>query len=199
MMIIASHYVDIGCHGRFSDGCVFQNSSLFVSLETGLLPDNGLIVADDAFPFKTYLLKPYKGARLTDKEKICNYRLSRARRIIESCFGILVSRFRIFEKPIALAPDKEVPLVKACIVLHNWLRKTNPSYLQPGSIDSENTTTGVITGGEWRQRPIPEGLVPLPILHTGNRSMISAQDVRNQYADYFTSSVGSVPWQVNYI
>ena len=60
-------YVDVGCNGRISDGGVFRHSSLSSALENndlnvpkermGFLPY--VVVADDAFPLKTYLTKPY--------------------------------------------------------------------------------------------------------------------------------------------
>ena len=65
-------YVNIGCNGRISDGGVFRNCDLYKELEEKRLniPDATLIhgmqspfpyviVADDAFPLKEYILKPY--------------------------------------------------------------------------------------------------------------------------------------------
>lgn len=46
-------YIDVGSNGSLSDGGVFRNCSLFEALESGLLPNNGVIVCDDAFPLKT--------------------------------------------------------------------------------------------------------------------------------------------------
>lgn len=92
-------YVNIGANGRNSDGGIFKNSKLRSDLENNLLPKGGFLVGDDAFPLKSYLLKPYSGTNLSTKQKIFNYRVSRARRIVENAFGILASRFRIFQKP----------------------------------------------------------------------------------------------------
>ena len=74
-------YVDIGCNGRVADGGVFKNSALFAALENKSLnipsprpmKDNTpplpyMIVADDAFPLKEYIQKPYSQVGLT-KEK----------------------------------------------------------------------------------------------------------------------------------
>lgn len=83
-------YINIGCYGRQSDGGVLRQSSLFRALENGFLPDGGCVVGDDAFPLKTYLLKPFSNVTLSKEQKVFNYLLSRARRIVENAFGILV-------------------------------------------------------------------------------------------------------------
>ena len=59
-----------------------------------------MIVGDDAFPLKTYLMKPYPTRNIELNQRIFNYRLSRVRRIVETVFGILTSRFGFFQKPI---------------------------------------------------------------------------------------------------
>ena len=43
-----------------------------------------MIVADEAFPLKTYIQKPYTQMGLTKEKRIFNNRLSRARRIVEN-------------------------------------------------------------------------------------------------------------------
>lgn len=72
-------YIDIGANGRASGGGVFSKSKLKSALENnGLnIPSNTVILADDAFPLKEYLLKPYSHhGPLTTKEKIFKNRLS---------------------------------------------------------------------------------------------------------------------------
>lgn len=53
--------------------------------------------------------------------KILNYRLSRARHVVENAFGIMASRFRIFYTHINVEPENIDKLVKASCVLHNFL------------------------------------------------------------------------------
>lgn len=97
-------YIDVGAQGRISDGGLFQESLLLQYLELDVLknPPGSVIVRDDAFPLKPFLMKPYSRRDMSLKERIFNYRLSRARRVSENAFGLLVAKFRIFERPIPL-------------------------------------------------------------------------------------------------
>ena len=94
-------------------------------------------------------MKPYSGHHEKgSKERICNYRFSRGRRVVENLFGILASVFRIFREP-----NKAEIITLACLHLHNYLRKSSSSkqsYWQTGTVDFENIDTGEITPGTWR-------------------------------------------------
>lgn len=186
-------YINVGCSGRQSDGGVFQQSSLFEALENGLLPDGGFIVGDDAFSLKTYLMKPYSKVTLSENQKIFNYRLSRARRIVENAFGILLSRFRIFEKPMACLPETVDKIIKASCALHNYLRSTSQNTYTPnGSLDEEDRESGQIRPGSWRN----ESNIPLPSIRTlgSNHSSRRARELRDRLCQYFVGE-GAVPWQ----
>lgn len=163
------------------------------------LPLNTVFVGDDAFPLKEYLLKPYSHhGPLTLKEKVFNYRLSRARRIVENAFGLLVSQFRIFEKPIALSPEKADILVKTTCVLHNWLRKTSDGYITRNSVDYEDFENGGIVEGMWRLENESQGLTDLPSAADSRNYSKNAAEVRNRLADWFMGD-GAVPWQIKMI
>jgi hypothetical protein len=124
---------DVGCNGKANDGSVFRNSAFNIAMQRNQLnlPKDFLFVGDDAFPFRRYLLKPYGNNNLTIKQRIFNYHLSRARRIAENAFGILASRFRIFERPIGHKPDTVDLIVQCACAIHNWLRKTSRSLYFP--------------------------------------------------------------------
>lgn len=97
--------------------------------EDCLLPNSGTIfphyfIGDEAFPMKRNLFRPYGGRNLSpDKEKF-NTTLSKARRLIENCFGIMASRFRIFHTLIIAEPELAKSIIKSAVVLHNFIRQT---------------------------------------------------------------------------
>lgn len=73
-------------------------------------------------------MRPYPGQFLNEKKSVFNYRLARARRIIENTFGILVSRWRIFQRSICFNPEHiDAIIIMAAINLHNFLMIENNS------------------------------------------------------------------------
>lgn len=199
LMAVVDHnycfkYVNVGFKGSNSDGGIFQNCPIFDSLENGLLPDGHYLVGDDAFPLKMYLMKPYSAyrRRLEIREQVFNYRLSRARRVVENAFGILVSRFRVFEKHLAIKVTTAKKIVYAACCLHNWLKETSPeTYFCPNDIDQENKETGEIIPGKWRTEI--RQLRNLEI-YGGKQSTAMSKKIRNRLMDYCNNE-GAVPWQ----
>lgn len=191
-------YINVGANGRASDGAIFKNSSLDTAMENNTLnmPPGALVLADDAFPLRPNLLKPYSRRKMTPRERIFNYRLSRARRVVENAFGILTARYRIFSRPIELVLLNTIDLVvQTCCVLHNWLRMTSPnSYFSRGSVDIEDIDSGEVIPGSWRTQ-IPENLSSL-CRQKGARDRILAEGRRNALSKFFVGD-GAVPWQWN--
>ncbi|KAJ8966934.1 hypothetical protein NQ314_003210 [Rhamnusium bicolor] len=141
-------------------------------------------------------MKPFPGTHPKGSpERVFNYRLSRARRIIENVFGLLGTVFRVFRRPIALSLKKVESGVLACISLHNFLRRNTQSpqtYTPPGTFDSEDLDTGIIIPGSWRYEN--EGGF-LNLQRIPRKIPKDAKEVRNELAQFFISDVGKVPWQ----
>lgn len=153
-------YIDVGCNGRISDGGVLNKCSFVHALETDRLhlpepkPSPGrelpvpfLLVADDAFALKPNILKPHTGRDLSGLQRIFNYRLSRARRVIENVFGIMSARFRVLRSPISLDANKTKKIGLACCVLHNFLMTQNKNAYAPvGMFDRYDSDGNLIPG-----------------------------------------------------
>ena len=207
-------YVDIGCNGRISDGRVFRKSTLSKAISTNLLNipgpctlDDGVteapyvIVADDAFPLMENLMKPYPFRGLSKEQRIYNYHLSRARRIVENVFGILADRFRIFLSPILLSPKNVEILTLACCTLHNFLRGKAPlRCTPPGSFDVENLDRRELQHGDWRLglSSQEEGLRSVKVVGSNNYKS-TAKKTREKFCYYFNTPYGAVPWQDKFI
>eukprot|EP00795_Rhopilema_esculentum_P015916 gene15916-7250_t len=78
-----------------------------------------LLLGDGAFPFHTWLMKPYSNAYLTPQQRYFNYRLSRARMVTEGAFGQLKGRWRILLRKCESRPENVKVFTFACVVLHN--------------------------------------------------------------------------------
>ncbi|XP_068759068.1 uncharacterized protein [Montipora capricornis] len=196
-------YVDVGAPGRAGDAGVFAGSSLKQALERNTLnippaktiegipsPVDYHIVGDDAFPLSKNIMKPYPQRNLDKAKRIFNYRLSRARRVVENAFGILANRFRVFLTTIKLNDEKVVTLILAACCLHNFMVETNKSaYLSAQEI--ENTDQHTITAGTWRNDPPLTGLSTSSVRNPAH----AAKQQGKEITEYFMSELGSVPWQ----
>ena len=82
-----------------------------------------MVVADDSFPRKSYLIKPYPHRHQTIQFLIknFNYQLSRARQVAEIAFGILTSNFQFFLTTINTSTDNAEKVVIASCTLHSYL------------------------------------------------------------------------------
>ena len=197
--------VDVGAQGKNADGNVFANSNFGKRLKRhdldlplpASLPGSDItlphaFVADEAFPLDENIMRPYGGCSLSRAQKIFNYRLSRARRIVENAFGIMASRFRVFRRSLLVKPESADVIVLACTVLHNFLRcKTAVNYMDGLALDSEDNS-GRILPGLWRAEQVA-GLRSWRG-NSGRRSHSALQN-RELLSQYFVSNDGAIPWQ----
>ena len=169
LAVCDAHYrfvmVDVGGAGWQSGGGVLSNSLFGREFENGSLslPDNrslpGLpcsslpyvFLGDEAFPLKQNMMRPYPGRNLPQAQAIYN-RLSHAKRIIENTFGILASRWRIFQRPIIATPDRVVAFTKAAIALLNFLQVTESPMYCPSLMWKTKMGTLLKGHGEMNQQ-----------------------------------------------
>lgn len=75
-----------------------------------------VFIADDAFPLRENIMKPYSGLQQKGSiKRSYNYRICRARRVVENVFGILSTVLRVLRRPILLEPEKAQIVTMACI------------------------------------------------------------------------------------
>ena len=147
-------------------------------------------MADDAFPLRPDLLKPFpRGAqdqKIPEDQLIFNYHLSHARRIVENAFGILVQHWRVFDRRMYLSTHNATLVIQAATVLHNFLTPRNPdadkiiTRLNLNGINY-NPETGALHNLRPRQ---------------GFRSATDAMEVRYWYTAHFINPIGAVHWQL---
>lgn len=150
-----------------------------------MLPGSNLtapfvFLGDEAFPLLNNLLKPYpRDQSMVDSEKaVFNYRLSRARRIVENAFGLLSQHFRIFYTPIILNVSVIENLITCACILQNLI------------IDEKGVPLDMddLINNELQSVSICNEI-----------QSTSSQDlkfkIRDTFKTYFNSSSGSVSWQ----
>ena len=115
-------------------------------LPSGTEKCNFVIVGDETFLLKPYLMKPFPQAGLDDEKRVYNYRHSRARRIPENLFGIIANRWRVFSSIILLPPETIEKLTMATLAIHNFLRQSTSktAYCPPGFLDSSSSSSGEV-------------------------------------------------------
>ncbi|XP_036317587.1 putative nuclease HARBI1, partial [Rhagoletis pomonella] len=158
--------VSIGSYGSHSDGGIFQVSPFGQALMDNTLPlpppkplsigsterFPHFFVGDAAFPLRTNLMRPYPGSSLPRTKRIFNYRLSRARRVIENSFGILTARWRILRNTIECNPTNCEKIVLACIALHNFIMLNDyDRWYCPDNYVDHVEADNVVYPGDWRR------------------------------------------------
>ncbi|XP_034024535.1 putative nuclease HARBI1 [Thalassophryne amazonica] len=117
-------WADGSGNGAALDAQIYNHSELRQSLDDGNISgwpcpdplpidtqDMPNFIVGDAFSLRTYLMNPYSARDLSREERIFNYRLSRARRVVENAFGIMTKRFQQHHV------DTVRLIVRTCILL----------------------------------------------------------------------------------
>ena len=120
----------VGFPEKSHDSTMFKSTKVYKQIiGDGVIPamvqkENNInvypmILGDGAFPFRPWLMKPFSTAKLTQPDRYGNYRVSRARMVIEGAFGLLTGRWRILYRKCESKNDSLKWFALACIILHN--------------------------------------------------------------------------------
>ena len=194
--------VDVGHLGANSDGGIWKHGEMGQRVKNNDLgfpkpaPIEGyehagdfpfVLVGDEAFSLHDNMMRPYAGRRdcvnlMPKDESIFNYRLSRARRVVENAFGLLAMRWQIFTRPMNIHPENATLVVQACLALHN-------AFHEPGT-----------TVGSMRARLHTNTAVPhLPgLTRFGGNAKDRYKAIRDAFKDYFLSPAGRTGFDDEY-
>ena len=180
---------------KLKDDCL--NIPAPTPLPLGYISILYVFLGDDALALKSYVIKPYPQANLTPEKRVYNYHYSRARRISENLFGIVVNKWRILQQPLNLSPEKARTITTCSLVLHNFLQKSlsKNDYTLAGFVDSVNSK-GELVRGCWRSKKGNSlGVFSFSIVsQLGRKAPKNSKVIRDIFAEYFTNE-GSVEWQ----
>uniref|UniRef100_A0A671S3X4 Zgc:194221 n=1 Tax=Sinocyclocheilus anshuiensis TaxID=1608454 RepID=A0A671S3X4_9TELE len=189
--------VDVGAYGQSSDGGTLAVSAFGRALcqgSLGIPEDKSLpgaehlgphvFVADEAFPLRRHMMRPHPGQNIGREKRLYNYRLSRARRMVECSFGILATQWRLYRRVLGVTPEMAEKAIKATCILHNLLRVDQVED-HPQAPSSEPDSSARAMGDLHRM--------------SSNNSSCEAITIREKFTQYFSSTEGAVPWQENII
>lgn len=197
-------FISVGGNGQESDGGVWSACDLGVMLEAHLkggpqifpgpepLPGTDtplphVLVGDEAFPLRPYMMRPFPGTALIGPERrVANYRMSRARLTCENAFGILAQRWRVYRGAIGCCVATTKAIVQATCVLHNFLRNKD--------IARQDSPPGCYSCVAPDERGEVAGIQELRNGGESRNFTREAARVRDSFTQYF-AGVGSVPWQ----
>ena len=171
--------IEVGGRGNQSDGGTFQASELYQLLESeNFMPDDKILpnsnyvlphilIGDEAYPLKKYLMRPFPRNSLNDEKSIINERLSMARKTIECAFGITSMKWRVLTKAMECSVSNANLIVMTCCLLHNIVTDKDNLSMQDLNFISQGQS---------------------PASRRNNHSSVIATTIREKFMDYFVSN-----------
>ncbi|KAJ8705737.1 hypothetical protein PYW08_012783 [Mythimna loreyi] len=171
-------YADV-MQSQNTDSKVFIESDLWLNINTDNLnlppftplPGDEIImpyvfVTDGTLPLERHVMIPFPGHHLSSSfESIYNQLVVQSHSVVENAFGVLSGVFKVLLKPITLDPVNSAMIIRSCLLLHNFLMRSETSkdiYCPPGSVDTY-VDGGLVTQGSWR-RESQDHFLPLQSL-----------------------------------
>ncbi|XP_063378567.1 uncharacterized protein LOC134665522 [Cydia fagiglandana] len=150
-----------------------------------------VLLGDEGFALQTFLMRPFPGATTIhdQRKRRYNYRLCRARRVVENTFGISAEKWRIFHRPMECHIEKAIHVTKAACCLHNFVRIKHGDMMR--MLPNEPTSSQNLPENAATSQNL-EGGALIPLRRT-NASNIAPPDIRRQkcLAREFTKMSGN--------
>lgn len=141
--------------GCSHDAFIWQLCKLREALNNNQIEGNGYLLGDNGYPLERYLLTPYLNPTSPSQETF-NKKHRKTRNVIERCFGVLKSRFRILHGTGGsqlYTPEKVCKIVICAAVLHNISHK------------NQNSDITINTPYQGRSQPADASLIRNDLAH----------------------------------
>ena len=127
------------CPSGTSDSKAFYALQMYNLVED--LPNGFHVLGDNAYMLSPTLLIPYSGKEKQNSSKDAfNFFLSQLRIRIEQAFGLLVTKWRVFKKPLEVRFWRTTLLIEACFRLHTYcIDEREVTVVNIGSCNPEFT------------------------------------------------------------
>ncbi|XP_054260322.1 uncharacterized protein LOC128984975 [Macrosteles quadrilineatus] len=188
-------FVDVGGYGKDSDGGMFGASKIGAFLESKCidlpeecnLPNTNIVaphvlIGDEGFPLRTYLMRPYPRRQLLPggEKDVFNYRLARARMVVECSYGSIKTKFNVLSLPIETKVENAVVIIKAIMLFHNVIRERD------GISEEEAQSFREVAEKGSKGAPRVEN----------NSTTNQAKIIRKRFSSYFVRREGVMPHQM---
>lgn len=176
--------INVGWPGSVHDARVFSHSSICKKMTEGtLVPDRSIsinntlvplyLIGDSAYPLQAWLMKPFThGTVLTSQQKTFNYRICRARIVVENAYGRLKARWRRLMKRNDMHIENIPNIITAACILHNICEIHKESFSESWLRELEENSS------------FPQPVSPSVRAGTGDRP----KNIRNELVNYFNTN-----------
>lgn len=124
--------------GKVSDSVAFKKWPLHTAISN--LPFGYYVIGDNAYPLSSSVLVPFTKPEIKTRDySDYNFYISQLRIRIEMSFGLLVNKWQIFKRPLAVDYVHAGLVIKTCMKLHNYC--INERISQPESGGPSNAAS----------------------------------------------------------